>query len=209
MESCELTQGTPEWLQARCGSVGASSVADVMSKGKDGKESTGYANLRAKIVAERLTGCVIEGYTNNYMERGNTDEGAAREVYEFVTRNIVDQVGLIRHPFIPHFHASPDGLIGDDGMLELKRKIPALHIAYLLKNEVPAEYRKQMTAQLSCSGRKWVDFASYCCEMPEDLQLFVIRLHRDEAEIKKMETAVIAFNASVEKMIEDLRNIRP
>jgi putative phage-type endonuclease len=209
MEDITLIQGTAEWMQARCGSVGASQVSDLMSKGKNGAESTGYANLRAKMVAERLSGCVIEGYTNGYMERGNTDESAAREVYEFVTGNIVEQVGLIRHPTIPFFHASPDGLIGDDGMLELKRKIPALHIAYLLKNEVPTEYRKQMTAQLACSGRQFVEFASYCPEMPEDLQLFKIRFHRDEDAIKEMETAVVAFNASVEKMLADLQALRP
>jgi len=209
METLELIQGTHEWVQARCGSVGASQVSDVMSKGRDGRESTGYANLRAKIVAERLTGCVIEGYTNAYMERGNADEGAAREVYEFVTGNTVEQVGLIRHPTIPFFHASPDGLIGDDGMLELKRKIPALHIAYLLKNEVPAEYRKQMTAQLACSGREYVEFVSYCPELPEDLQLFKIKFRRDEAMIAEMEKSVIDFLESVEALISQLNELNP
>jgi putative phage-type endonuclease len=204
-----IEQGSPEWVQARCGSVGASIVADVMSKGKDGKESTGYANLRARIVAERLTGCVIEGYTNTFMERGNVDEGSAREVYEFVTGNAVEQVGLIRHPAIPFFHASPDGLIGEDGILELKRKIPALHIDYLLKKRVPPEYIKQMTAQLSCSGRSYVEFASYCPELSEEYQFFTIRMYRDEEAIKAMEAAVIAFNESVERMIADLKAIRP
>ncbi len=209
METSALVQGTPEWLQARCGSVGASSVADVMSKGKSGAESTGNANLRAKVVAERLTGCVVETFKNQYMGRGNEDEGAAREVYEFVTGSIVDQVGLIRHPTIPFFHASPDGLIWDDGCLELKRKIPALHIAYILKGTVPAEYVKQMTAQLSCTGRRYVEFASYCPEMPENMQLFVVRFHRDEEAIKEMESAVIAFNESVDRMITDLKALRP
>jgi len=204
----DLVQGTSEWLQARCGSVGASSVVDVMSKGKDGKESTGYANLRAKLVAERLTGCVIEGYTNAYMERGNADEGNAREVYEFVTGNDVVQVGLIRHPTIPFFHASPDGLINDNGMLELKRKIPALHIDYLLKNRVPPEYVKQMTAQLACSGREYVEFASYCPELSEEYQLFTIKMYRDEEAIKAMESAVIEFNITVDAMIAKLKELR-
>ena len=195
-------------VTARCGSVGASQVADLMSKGKNGAESTGFANLRAKIVAERLTGCIIEGYTNAYMDRGNADEGSAREVYEFVTGNEVVQVGLIRHPTIPFFHASPDGLIGDNGMLELKRKIPALHIDYLLKNRVPPEYVKQMTAQLACSSREYVEFASYCPEMPEDLQLFKIKMYRDNAMIAEMESAVIAFNKSVDQMIVDLQALR-
>lgn len=209
MDSTGLIQGSPEWIQARCGSVGGSSISDLLSKGKNGAESTGYANLRAKIVCERLSGCVIETFKNAYMDRGNEDEGAAREVYEFVTGNTVEQVGLIRHPTIPHFHASPDGLIGEEGMLELKRKIPALHIAYLLKNEVPAEYKKQMTAQMACSGRKFVDFASYCPELSENLQLFVVRFFRDEAAIMGMEQAVIEFNKSVDDMIRRLKELRP
>jgi len=209
MELNDLVQGSAEWLQARCGSVGASSATDLMSKGKGGAESTGYANLRAKVVAERLTGCVVETFKNAYMERGNEDEESAREVYDFVTGNTVNQVGLIKHPTIPFFHASPDGLIGNDGCLELKRKIPALHIAYLLKGTVPSEYIRQMCAQLACTGRQYVEFASYCPEMPEDLQLFVVRYHRNEEAIKEMEAAVMAFNVSVDQMIADLKAIRP
>lgn len=201
----DIDQGSDQWFDACCGSVGASSVADLMSKGKNGGESTGLANLRARIVVERLTGCRERGYSNPYMERGNADEPAAREVYEFLTGNTVEQVGLIRHPAIPFFHASPDGLTGDAGMLELKRKIPALHINYLLKQTVPTEYVKQMAAQLACSGREWVDFASYCPEMPEELQLFVVRYHRDNDLIAEIERSVIAFNASVDEMVARLK----
>lgn len=201
----EIVQGSDEWKQLRCGSITASKIAEVMSKGKNGAESTGYANYRAQLVAERLTGCVVEGYTNGYMARGNEDESAARDCYSFATGNQVEQIAFVRHPTIEYAGCSPDGLIGDDGLLEIKRKIPALHIAYLLKKEVPTEYRKQMTFQLACTGRKWVDFCSYCPELPENMQLFIVRYYRDDAAIAEMEAAVIAFNRSVEKMITDLK----
>lgn len=204
----EIIQGTDEWKQLRCGYITGSKIADMLSKGKNGAESTGRANYRAQLVAERLTGCVSDGYRNAYMERGNEDEGAARDCYSFATGNEVTQVAFIKHPTIEMFGVSPDGLISEDGMLEIKRKIPALHIAYILKDVVPAEYVKQMTAQLSCSGRQWVDFCSYCPEMPENMQLFIKRLHRDETMIKEMESAVIEFNTSVEKVIADLKAIR-
>lgn len=201
----DITQGSDQWKQLRCGMITASKIAEVMSRGKNGTESTGYANYRAQIVAERLTGCVSEGYTNGYMQRGNEDESAARDCYSFATGNQVDQIAFIKHPTIECAGCSPDGLVSDDGLVEIKRKIPALHIAYLLKNEVPAEYKKQMTFQLACTGRKWVDFCSYCPELPENMQLFIVRFHRDDAAIADMEAAVIAFNQSVEKMITDLK----
>lgn len=203
----DITQGSDQWKQLRCGMITASKIADVMSKGKNGAESTGYANYRAQIVAERFTGCVSEGYTNGYMQRGNEDESAARDCYSFATGNQVDQIAFIKHPTIECAGCSPDGLVGDDGLVEIKRKIPALHIAYLLKAEVPAEYKKQMTFQLACTGRKWVDFCSYCPELPENMQLFIVRFHRDDAAIAEMEAAVIAFNQSVEKMILELEKI--
>lgn len=201
----EITQGTDEWKQLRCGIITGSKIADVMQE----KKGTGYANYLAQIVCERLTVCVTETYKNAYMERGNEDEEAARCCYGYVTGNIVEQVAFIKHPTIDCFGISPDGLINDDGMVEIKRKIPAIHIDYILKNRVPPEYVKQMTAQLACSGRKWNDFVSYCPELPENMQLFVCRLERNEEAINAMETAVVAFNESVEKMIADLKRIRP
>lgn len=204
----DIEQGSDAWKLLRCGLITGSKIAEVMSKGKNGAESTGYANYRAQLVAERLTGCVTETFKNAYMERGNEDEGAARDCYSFVTGNEVEQVAFVKHPTIEFAGCSPDGCIGADGLVEIKRKIPALHIGYILKNTVPAEYYKQMMFQMACTGRQWVDFASYCPELPEDLQLFVIRLHRVDAVIAEMESAVIAFNQSVDKMIVDLMAAR-
>lgn len=200
----EIIQGTPEWLKLRLGKVTASRVADVMSKGKGSAESAGVRNYRAQLVCERLTGTVEETYTNSAMQRGVELEPIARECYEFVSGNTVEQVAFVDHPTIPMSGASPDGLIGDDGLLEIKCPNTATHIEYLLCGEPPAAYTKQMTWQLACTGRKWVDFVSYDPRLPEDLQLFVVRFRRDEGDIKEMEAAVIEFNASVDKMIEEL-----
>ena len=201
----EIIQGSDAWKMLRCGMITGSKIADVMQE----KKGTGYANYMAQLVCERLTGCVAETYKNAYMDRGNEDEPLARKCYEFMTGHTVDQVAFIRHSTLWFAGVSPDGLIGEDGMVEIKRKIPALHIGYIFKNEVPTEYRKQMMWQLACSGRKWCDFASYSPELPEEMQLFTVRLHRDESMIDEMEAAAIAFNESIEKMITDLKKLRP
>lgn len=199
-----IIQGSEEWKQLRCGLITGSQIANVMQE----KKGTGYANYMAQLVAERLTGCVAETYKNAYMERGNEDESAARDCYSFITGNEVRQVAFIKHPKISCFGISPDGILPDGNLLEIKRKIPALHIDYLLKNRVPPEYIKQMAAQLSCTGADYVEFASYCPEMPENMQLFIIRYNRDDKLIAEMEKAVIEFNQSVEKMISDLQALK-
>ena len=201
----DIIQGTDEWRQLRCGVITASRVADAMQE----KKGTGYANYQAQLVCERLTDCVTETYKNAYMERGNEDEPLARDCYSFVTGNDIEEVSFVKHPVIDCFGASPDGLVGQDGLVEIKRKIPALHIAYIMKGTVPSEYVKQMTAQLACTGRKWVDFCSYCPELPEEMQLFIVRMHRDEAAISAMEAAVIAFDKSVDDTIAKLKELRP
>lgn len=199
-----IEQGTAAWMQARCGLITGSKIADVMQE----KKGVGYANYLAQLCCERLTGCVTETFKNAYMERGNEDEQAARDCYSFVTGNDVEQVAFVKHPTIECFGVSPDGLIGTDGMVEIKRKIPAIHIAYIFANRIPPEYVKQMTAELACTGRKWNEFVSYCPELPPEMQLFICRLERDNALIAEMERAVIAFDKSVSQMIEDLNKLR-
>lgn len=201
----DIIQGSDAWKQLRCGLITGSKIADVMQE----KKGTGYDNYLAQLVVERLTGCVTETFKNAYMERGNEDEEAARDCYSFFTGNDVDQIAFIKHPTIDCFGVSPDGLIGDDGMVEIKRKIPALHIKYILQNRIPPEYVKQMTAELACSGRKWNEFVSYCPEMPENMQLFICRMERDETAIKVMEQSVIEFDKAVNKMIQELKALRP
>jgi len=202
----EIIQGTDEWRQLRCGLITGSRISDVMQE----KKGVGYANYLAQLCCERLTNCVVESsFKNGYMDRGNEDEPAARDCYSFITGNDVEQVAFIKHPTIECFGVSPDGLVGTDGMVEIKRKIPAIHIDYIFKNRIPPEYVKQMTAELACSGRQWNEFVSYCPELPENMQLFICRMERNEADIKAMESAVLAFNQSVEDMIDSLKKLRP
>jgi putative phage-type endonuclease len=209
MDDCtSVEQGSAAWFAMRLGKVTASKVADVMSKGKGSAESAGVRNYRAQLVCERLTGTREESYINGAMQRGTDLEPMARECYEFLTGNTVEQVAFVDHPTIPMSGASPDGLVGAEGAVEIKCPNTATHIEYLLNGEPPPAYVKQMAWQLACTGRKWVDFVSYDPRLPEELQLFVVRFRRDDGDIAEMEKAVISFLASVDQMILDLKAIR-
>ena len=203
-----IEQGSLEWFSMRCGKVTASKVADVMSKGKGSAESAGVRNYRAQLVVERLTGTREETYTNGAMQRGTDLEPLARECYEFLKGVAVDQVAFVDHPLIPMSGASPDGLVGEDGLVEIKCPNTATHIDYIFAGVPPSDYIKQMMWQMACTGRKWCDFVSYDPRLPEEMQLFVVRLMRDDAMISEMESAVIAFNRSVETMIAELKRLR-
>lgn len=205
----DVEQGSPEWHEARCGSIGATAINDIMSNGKGSAEAAGRKNYRAAKVCEILTGCTAENYVNAAMQRGTDLEPMARDVYSFVKGVDVEQVGLIKHPALTYSHASPDGLVGTDGMIEIKVPSPANHIEYLLGGVVPSIYVKQLQWQMACSGRFWNDFVSYGPELPEELQIFIVRMERDNAMIAEMEKAVIEFQASIEKMIADLLALRP
>ena len=205
----DVVQGSEEWDRLRCGSVGGSHLGAVTAVGKGSTEATTKANYRAQLVCERLSGCKTKGFSNQYMDRGIEDEGPGRECYEFVTGREVQQIGLVTHPAIPHAHASPDGFVFDDGSIEIKRKIPTLHMAYLFTGKVDSDYIKQAQWGLACSGRLWCDFVSYCPELPTEYQLFIKRLDRDDAMIKELEEAVLEFGRSVSKMILDLKALRP
>jgi putative phage-type endonuclease len=187
-----LVQGTDAWRLARCGSLGASRVSDAIARIKSGWGAS-RANLMAELVVERLTGIPSEGYQNAAMIWGTQTEPEARTAYEFRTDNTVVQVGLIRHPTIEGTHASPDGLIGDNGMLELKCPQSSTHLSYLLGESIPEKYITQCQWQMCCSGRKWVDLCSYDPRYPEAMRLFIKRIHRDRGRIAELETMVAEF----------------
>lgn len=205
----DIAQGTPEWFAIKCGKVSASKISDIMAKGKNGTELAGVRNYRAQILCERLTGAVEESYCNGAMQRGIELEPMARECYEFIKGVAVEQVAFVDHPTIPLAGCSPDGIVGSTGLVEIKCPNTATHIEYLLSQSAPNNYIQQMYWQMACTGREWCDFVSYDNRLPEDLQLLIIRYHRVDSEIQAMEAAVIAFNESVEKMIADLKAIRP
>jgi putative phage-type endonuclease len=197
-------QGTPEWLAERAGKVTASMVSAVLAK----PETAGFRDYQAQLVAEILTGKPQgSDYTNAAMQFGTEMEPLARSAYEAETGFSVDEVGFCQHPTIERAGASPDGLVGDSGLVEIKCPKVATHLAYLLAGVVPAGYKNQMMWQMACSGRDWCDFASFRPDLPEHLQLFIVRFKRDPERIKELETAVVAFLDSVDKMINQLKKV--
>jgi putative phage-type endonuclease len=207
MDGPELIQRSPEWFAARCGSLGASSLHEVIAKTRSGY-SASRANRLAALVVERLTGKPTETFQNSAMLQGIEMEPEARAAYAFYSDADVQEVGLIRHPTIAGSHASPDGLIGADGMVELKAPQPAAHLAVLMDGKIPEKYVTQCHWQLACCpGRKWNDFASYNASFPEHLRLWVRRIERDDARIAELEKDVRAFLAELEEVLGKLTRI--
>ena len=198
-------QGTPEWFAARLGKVTASRVADVIAKTKTGWGAS-RANYMAELIAERLTGVPAEKYTNGAMQWGTDTEPQARAAYSFYAETDVTEVGFIEHPRIPLTGASPDGLIGVDGLVECKCPNTATHLDTLLGGEIPAKYITQMQWQLACTEREWCDWVSYDPRLPGSMQLFVKRVHRDDAMIADLEKLVREFLAEIEIKVRALRD---
>lgn len=199
----DMQQGSPEWFAARAGKATASRIADIMAKTKSGP-SASRANYCAQLVAERLTGMVEEGYTNAAMQWGTEKEPFARAAYEFEQECDVIQVGFIDHPKIAMSGASPDGLVGDVGLLEIKCPNTATHIETLLSETVPQKYIVQMQWQMACTGREWCDFVSYDPRLPDSLSLFYKRVPRDGVLIVQMEREVREFLEEVDALVAEL-----
>lgn len=203
MKIVDCVQGTPEWHAARAGKVTASRMADLTARTKAGW-GAGRANYMAELVAERLTGVVSESFTNLSMRHGIETEPEARRVYEFMTDNRVTPIGFVLHPTIEMSGASPDGLVGEDGLLEIKCPNTATHIETLLTDEVQEKYIKQMQWQMICTGRSWCDFVSYDPRLPARMQLFVKRVPAAPAMQEDLETQVTAFLTEIDAMVSAL-----
>jgi putative phage-type endonuclease len=188
----EIIQGSDEWKALRCGKVTASRVADVIAKTKTGWGASRF-NYAAELIAERLTGVAAEGFTNAAMQWGTDQEPSARMAYEFMQDVTVEQIAFVAHPSIADAGASPDGLVGESGLVEIKCPNTATHIDTLIKQEIPAKYITQMMWQMACTGRKWCDFVSYDPRLPESMQLFVKRIERDDKLIVELENEVSIF----------------
>lgn len=199
-----IVQGTPEWFAARCGKVTASRVADVIAKTKTGY-SASRANYMAELIAERLTGETAPSFSNAAMQWGTDTEPKARAAYSFIADVDVEEVGFIEHPSLGMAGASPDGLVGDVGLVEIKCPNTATHLDTLLGQSVPAKYVTQMQWQMACTGRAWCDFASYDPRLPEPMQLFVQRVHADRDEIARLEAEVSSFLAELDGKVTALR----
>jgi len=201
-----MQQGTPEWFAARCGKVTASRVADVIAKTKTGYGAS-RANYRAQLITERLTGMVAESYQNEAMRWGTETEPQARAAYSFMHDAEVIEVGMVPHPSIEMSGASPDGMVGTDGLVEIKCPNTATHIETLLSRQVPEKYVTQIFWQMACTGRKWCDFVSFDPRLPPHLQMFVKRVPRDDAAIAALEAEVTAFLAEVEDTLAKLNTL--
>lgn len=199
----EIIQGSPEWFAIRLGKVTASRVADVVAKTKTGWGAS-RANYMADLIAERLTGETMPAFANAAMQWGTEQEPNARAAYEFRTDTEILPVGFVIHPAIHDSGASPDGLIGTDGMAEFKCPNTSTHIETLLTKSIPGKYITQMQWQMACAGRQWCDFVSYDPRMPEAMRMFIQRTERDDKMIATLEADVWAFLDEMAEKIAQL-----
>lgn len=197
-------QNSPEWLEARLGKATASRIADVVARTKTGWGAS-RANYEAELVAERLTSVPADTYTNASMVWGQATEPQARAEYAFVADTDVVEVGFIPHPKIAMAGASPDGLVGDDGLVELKCPNTATHIATLLGEPIAAKYITQVQFQMSCTGRLWCDWVSFDPRLPDYARLHIKRVYRDDEYITELEEEVRIFLLEVDKKTERVR----
>jgi putative phage-type endonuclease len=198
-----IAQGSPEWFAVRCGKVTASRVADVIAKTKTGYGAS-RANYAAELIAERLTQSTAPGFTNAAMQWGTDQEPHARAAYSFLRDVDVEEIAFVDHPEIAMSGASPDGLVGMDGLVEFKCPNTATHLDTLLSETVPGKYITQMQWQMACTGRAWCDFASFDPRLPPSMQLFVKRVDRDASLILDLETEVSAFLAEIDAKVAAL-----
>lgn len=200
----KIEQGTPEWFAARLGNVTASRVADVIAKTKSGY-SASRDNYMAQLICERMTNTVAESFSSAAMQWGTETEPLARAAYESYADVLVDQVGYVPHPVINRAGASPDGLVGADGLLEIKCPNTATHIETLLSEKVPSKYITQMQWQMACTGRRWCDFVSFDPRLPDGLQLFVSRVEAYSEYITTLEHEVEMFLIELDNKIFKLK----
>ena len=203
----EIVQGTDEWFAARLGKVTASRVADVIAKTKTGY-SASRDNYMAQLVCERLTGQKGESFTNSAMQWGTETEPQARAAYSAARFEIVEEVGFVNHPTIEAAGASPDGLVGALGLIEIKAPQTNTHIETLLSQTVPSKYNTQMQWQMICTGRHWCDFVSYDPRLPAELQLFIKRVEYDPVYGAMLEKEVIGFLKELDNKIEQLNQLK-
>lgn len=183
----EIEQGTEKWFAVRAGIPTASMFSAVISKGKGNAESKTRKTYMLKLLGERLTGEPQESFSNIHMERGKAMEAEARTMYEFQSDNDVKEFGFIRNG---DAGCSPDGVIDDNGMLEIKTKLPHLQLEALLKDDMPPEHKAQVQGQLMIAEREWCDFVSYYPKLP----LLLKRVYRDEEYIKELSSKIDIFN---------------
>ena len=176
----------------------ASEFSTVLAEGKKGGESVTRRTYMLKLAGERISGVPMESYSNASMERGKTMEAEARDLYSFQTDTEPQLVGFIKGN---DTGCSPDALVGDDGLLEIKTKLPHLQLDVLLEKRLPPEHVAQVQGALWISGRTWCDFVSYWPKLP----IFITRVRRDEDYIARLAVAVQEFNAELSALMERIK----
>jgi len=208
MNPNNLQQGSQEWLDFRLGKVSASRVSDVMAKTKSGPAAT-RKNYLMELLCQRLTGKREESFTSAAMQRGTEKEPIARSMYEVDKGVMVDEVGCFVHPDMQNFIASPDGMVGSDGLLEIKNPNTAQHVDFLRTGKIDSGYELQMTAQMICTGRHWVDYVSFDDRLPLDLQYRCVRFHYDELRAAEVMKEVDAFLKELDALEAEMRGLMP
>jgi hypothetical protein len=203
LELSSLEQGSELWVAARCGLVTASRCADVVAMTKKG-ESAARRNYRSELIVEILTGQPYPRYVSQEMQWGIDQEPFARAAYELERDVLVETCGFVLHPDLARFGASPDGLVGDDGLIQIKCPNTTTHLGWMLAGTIPVEHAPQMLAEMSCTGRAWCDFVSFDPRLPSHLQLFIRRYDHDEQMISTLEAEVVHFNAEIEDVLRAL-----
>jgi len=196
----EVIQGSPGWLELRIGKISASRAKDLLATVRYG-EAAGYRNYKTELAVERITGKRAERYVTKQMEYGTETEGVAATMYQLQTGNIATVCGAFEIDG-SNVLASPDRLVGDDGLVEIKNREISNHLESLLSDKVPDEYYKQIQFQLWVTNRKWCDYVSYGDEMPENAQLFIKRIERDEEVINEIIERVEQIEDDITKLIE-------
>lgn len=199
-----MEQRSEEWFAARLGNVTASRVADVMARTKSGPAAA-RTNYMMELLCQRLTGRQEESYTSAAMQRGTDLEPVARSAYEVMTGEVVAESGFVVHPEIDGFGASPDGEVGDKGLIEIKCPNTAQHIQFLRTGKPDGRYLWQMHAQMACTGREWCDFVSYDDRLPESLAFAHIRIQQDMAKTREMIAGVQQFLKELDALEHEMR----
>lgn len=198
-------QRTDEWFAKRCGKFTGSTFNDLIAVKKDGKPTQKREDLIWSVTAERVQGYQPKGPSSFALSWGVDVEPLARQAYEFRTGEFVDEVDFIEHPDHPYVGISPDGLVGEDGGIEIKSpKNPQIHLQRWLYG-VPEEYMAQIQGAMWVTGRKWWDFVSYDPDTAPEYQLLIIRVERDEKFIENLKNAAVSAEAEVVALLKSLR----
>jgi len=199
-------QRTAEWYQDRLGHLTASSAFKVLERTAKGKPTAKYEDYLNELVAERLTGLPTEVFVNKDMQWGIEHEEEAKKAYIMRTNPmILENVGFIKHPTVKFLGASPDGLVDDDGLVEIKCPKTATHIKRLRTGEIPEEYRYQMALQMICTGRKWCDYVDFDPRIEDPrAQIMIVRYTIAEEEKKNILESCRAFLDEVQQECDRL-----